>query len=411
MKDILTLHNLESLSDQDQKILYEKDKNGRSIKIFTLRDVQVVGQSYPAIHLFCHTNKSYYRPIREEIMSLRGVTNQNIESPLTIKSIEKCPVFFWIYNTFNYYHAVVDSLPYLISFRYLKESIPELKLLIGCTNSKQHLPYRFVIEFLELLDILESDLIFVDNQTIYQTIFISSSFTHDNMSDVLPRQEIYELYRRLASQIDPNPSLPRKIYISRRSHKHGKYDNMGTDYTTRRRLVNEDELVDYLVSRGYVEIFTELLSTKEKINLFRGATHVVGPIGGGLCNVLFAQPETKLTAIVSPHFLEINGRFKYSFAGVDARYFYDTEHVETTYFKRYMRVRVKKTGLVGEISDVTNDSLRVIYSREVVAGWNAQESYEHLWVSPDEVEALDLGLNSAWKMDLNKFKELMDGWD
>ena len=43
---------------------------------------------------------------------------------------------------------------------------------------------------------------------------------------------------------------------------------IGTNYTQRRKLVNEDDLVDKLIKEDYVEVFTERLSTIEKIAYF-----------------------------------------------------------------------------------------------------------------------------------------------
>jgi capsular polysaccharide biosynthesis protein len=398
----MIIHDLEDLPPENIQTLYAKDVNGRDIKIFTLYEAQVIGNTYPGIRLFC--DDTVYNPIREQVMSLPGITLNTINLvPKKFLREELNPVFFFIYNAQNYYHNLWDTLPYLITYRFLKKKVPTLKLLVQSQNY-----CKFVTEFLELLGIHQSDLLPLDEETSYLMMFVSSSYTHGGKSNLPPREEIYQLYKELADKIPNDPNLPRKIYISRRSHKHGQYDNIGTDYTMRRRLMNEDALVEYLESRGYAEIFTELLSTSEKIALFKGCTHVVGPIGGGLCNVLFCEQGTRLIPIVSPHFLEINGRFRYSFASVNTNYFFDTRHFEDSFFKRNMRVRIKESGIIGEIQDISGDLLSVIYTNEPVAGWNAQTSYEQIWVDANQVQPLDLGLNSAWVMDLDKFKELGD---
>ena len=41
------------------------------------------------------------------------------------------PVFFFIYNTDNYYHFIYDTLPYLITYNHLKSDISNLKLLMN----------------------------------------------------------------------------------------------------------------------------------------------------------------------------------------------------------------------------------------------------------------------------------------
>lgn len=392
--------------------LFVEDANGREIVISTITNAQCIGQShYPSVQLWSHSEKRVYYPINETIMSLAaepftGATAHG--PPKDILQIEKNPVFFCVYNVENYYHFLYDTLPYLISFKHLKRLVPNLKLLV---NSRKQPLNRFVTEFFALLGISQRDLVFFDANTLYRVMYVSSSYTHGGLSNQPPRKEIYDLYKMLAGSIKNNLPLSKKIYISRRSDKHGMYDNIGTNYTTRRQLVNEDELVYFLQDKGYVEVFTELLTTEEKIALFKDCSHVVGPIGGGICNVLFSKPDTKLTAIVSPHFLDINSRFKYSFTNVKTNYFIDTYHVEQSTFKRYMRVKIKDRNIIGEITGIDGDYLCVKYSDDVVAGWTAGEEYKHVWVLEDNVQVLDQGLNSAWSIDMNKFERVFSSYE
>lgn len=403
------MNELECLDPTNRFVLYSRDANDRKIEVFEMRHVQVVGEPYyPGIRLFSHQYGEFYNPIRERIMSLYGVELNNNHSKLASSiRTETCPVFFFAYNVDNYYHFVYDTLPYLITYQYLKRTNPTLKILTSFANSQQNKLNKFVIEFLELLDIKKSDILIVDDKTIYETMYVSSSYTHDGKSNIPPRQEVYDLYKQITDRIEPNELLPKKIYISRRAYKHGNYDNIGTNYTIKRNFTNEGELVTFLEHHGYTEVFTELLTTKEKIALFKNCTNVIGPIGGGLCNVLFSSSDTKLTAIVSPHFLNINKRFCYSFANVNTNYFMHTENVENSIYKKYMRVYIKSLDTIGEIEtiDDVNSRLGVLYSNNIVAGWNAQVQHEHTWVSYGDVEIIDYGLNSAWKIDINKFSE------
>ena len=54
---------------------------------------------------------------------------------------------------------------------------------------------------------------------------------------------------------------------------------------------------------------------EEKIGLFRNAEFVIGPIGGGLANVLFCRPDTKVISINSPEFFPIKSLLKEPFYG------------------------------------------------------------------------------------------------
>ena len=98
-----------------------------------------------------------------------------------------------------------------------------------------------------------------------------------------------------------------KIYISRRTWINNNVtDNIGTNYTTRRKLMNEDDLVNKLKEDNFIEIFGENYSMTEKILLFYNAKVIIGAIGGTIANCVFANKETKIITIVSPEFLKIN---------------------------------------------------------------------------------------------------------
>ncbi len=376
--------------------LLKEDENGRVINLYNLNDVSLTGSSifYPNVLLY--SNNKIYQPIREKIMSLNLKSEDEYEYvPLDKKTIYENPVFFLIYNVDNYYHYVYDTLPYLISFNKLKETNKDIKILMNYSIGKTDF-YNFVLEFLDIIGISKDDIIIADNNTLYKSVYISSSYTHDGASNVPPRGEIYDLYKNIVKVIKSNYSidnLPKKIYVSRRTWIHNDLSNIGTNYTTRRKLEVEDDLVDMLVKNGYTEVFTENLSTVEKVLMFSNADIVVGAIGGGLCNILFSDKKTKLIALISPTFLEVNSRFTYSFSE-NTIYFKDTHHTETGTWKKNMRVKCGE--LIGEVEDVYDDSLMILYTNEKVAGWNSKIKFDKKIINKSDCIQLDGGLNSSW---------------
>lgn len=344
-------------------------------------------------------------PINEKVMSLlksidvkRDLINLKIDKKYT------APLFFFIYNFDNYYHFVYDTLPYLINFFELRKEYKNLKLLVNFPRGQNKLN-KFVLEFLDLLGITDTDLVFVDDTTIYSCVFVSDSFTYNAAESGEPDPEVYKFFKGISKLVDTDETLPKKIYVSRRTHKHGNYENIGTNYTTRRKLINEDELVSFLTSIGYTEVFTELLDTKTKISMFKGCTDIVGAIGGGLCNTLFSKPSTKLKCIISPYFLDVNKRFTYSFKYMDTVYFNQTENAEKALYKKYMRVNIPSKNIIGEIQEVSDTKLLVAFDENKLSGWNSNVKYNTIEVNISEVEPLDLGLNSSWIMDLENFKK------
>jgi hypothetical protein len=398
-----------NLNNEYKYLLFNQDSNKRKIYIYKFLNIKLTGDSlfYPNILLYSNYSKNLYNPINEKTMSLKLVKDNNtynyIES--NIKSKFNDPLFFFIYNFDNYYHFLYDTLPYLITYKYLKTIIKNIKLLVNYPNKHKQSFYDFNIEFFELLDISYDDFIIVDNSVQYTNIYVSSSYTHDNLSNIEPRNEIYELYHHIrtkALEKDIRLELPKNIYISRRTYIHNKLDNIGTNYTQRRKMINEDILVKILEKSNYKEIFTENLTTIEKIHLFYNCKNIIGSIGGGIANVVFSKPETNLYAIISPGFMNINFRFKFCLNKVNCRYIYDTYHSELTKFKKYMRIKDIESNTIGEIDEVNEDSVIINYLDETLAGWNNSIQYKSKTVLNKNVLKLDEGLNSSYNLDINK---------
>jgi Glycosyltransferase 61 len=397
------------------KNVFQRDENNRQIDIYKLENTCLTGNNlyYPnALIKINGTDKRLVLPLLERTMSLKTgsiyeKTNMMFEyKPRTHCGICHDPLFFFLYNTDNYFHFLYDSIPYLISYFELKKEIPNLKLLMQYPNEQQNTFYPFINEFLDILHVTADDIVMVDVDTIYNTIYVSTSYTHDIDSNLPPRKEIYGFYQTIVKTVkdkfSPLRETPKKIYVSRRTWLHNDFSNIGTNYTTRRRLVNEDELVEQLTRDGFVEVFTEKLSTIDKILYFASATHVVGAIGGGVSNVLFSPNTTKLEVLVSPTFLDVNTRFKYSLDCVDVTYNTNTHHVETGNFKTYMRVKSKDGTFIGEIEKVYDTKLLISYTNGSNTGWNAQIKYDQIEVNMRDVDKLDDGLNSPWQVNIIK---------
>lgn len=392
----------------DREIIFENDENGREIDLYKFEDVMICGKiiNYPNTLLYSLFTKQLYKPINETTMSLKNVTENvdNIKYNEFYKKVYEDPLFYFIYNTENYYHFLYDTLPYLITYKIKKQKYKNLKLLMLYPLCKNNF-YTFVIEFLEILNIPLSDIIIADENTLYKRVYVSNSFTHDFDSNLPPRKEIYSFFKSLINLKDLSMDSPKKIYVSRRSWLHGNDTNMGTNYTNRRIMENETQVVDYLKTKGFEEIFTENLSIKDKIKMFNSAEQIVGAIGGGLCNTLFSPEDTKLTAIISPNFLDINKRFIYCINKVNLNLFTFTSHTDSSFFKKNMRVMFDDK--VGEISKIDGENLHLMYSDYNVVGWSSDNSYKEIVKNYKDCVRIDDGLNCEWTVDLVKFKNCL----
>jgi hypothetical protein len=395
-----------NLREMNQKCFRFDDPIRESfIQEFT--DVRLTGRNIHYPNCLLYSNNTLMNPYDERVMSLKRdsfyesnewsefMDPSNTNNPRTV--IEE-PVFFFIYNVDNYFHFVYDTLPILASYFELKSQYPNLKLLLN-TSHPSKLDYSpFVKEFLEAYG-ADAQLT-ASQDTLYRKIFVSTSFTHGQKSNEPPSHQALIFWSSIKKGTIVQQT-PKRFYISRRSWIHGQTQNMGTNYTTRRKCMNEDAVVELLAKYGIEEVFTELLTTQEKIVYFQNAELVVGVIGGGMCNLLFSPKKTKSLCIPTPYFRLINERFEhsmnhtalvYSECAIPAPFLHK--------FKLFSRVRVIVSGRIGEVEEYENGLYTVSLSSNDIAGFSQDFSLEKQKFQEFDLEAVDDGLNSPYVCDL-----------
>lgn len=385
---------------------FDSDGVRDDINIHFKKSVQICTEKkdYPSIRFKENNTNGPFNPIFEKTMSLSDLDiNQFIKYKEHEKIIDYTnPVFFFCFNFDNYYHFIYDTIPYIISYRKLKISEPNIKLLVPNLNFK-----KFAKETFDILKLNDDDFLEISENTIYERFYFSDSFTHGKNSNLPPHKLVSELYNEMVNTAKlktDNTNFSKKIYISRRTWVNKDLTNIGTDYTTRRKMLNEDELVEKLSEIGYIEIFAENMSMVDKIILFNNATHIIGAIGGGLCNCVFCSESCTLTSIISPTFLDVNYRFIYSLPK-KLILFDKTFHESSEKFKKYQRVLIKEKNIIGEITKIEQNKIVIKGSKNLLSGWNKDDSYEEFLVNPKECTTLDNGLNSPFYIDVTKFME------
>lgn len=378
----------------------------RNMRYLSLSDVRIVGRNgiYPNCLLL--SDNKLISPYDEKVMSLNKESfyddtyDISCWENITDKE-EEIPVFFFIYNFDNYYHFIYDTLPYLCCYFKLKETISNLKLLVSYPNITRNTFYKFNEDIFELFNIKNDIIIHTNTNVLYKKVYVTNSLTHSGLSNEPPHPDVYSLFRNVTITKEPS-NRSKRIYISRRTWIHNDKSNLGTDYTQRRKMENEDLLVERLTNDyGFEEIFCEKLSMIEKIQLFQNAEYIVGAIGGGMCNLLFSPSTTRVICIVSPHFLDINYRFKFSMDHTTIKYLYNTESTSDLY------KRVKVDNRIGEIIDINNDHFTIQMSNNDVAGFNNSIEFEKINVHKDKCEFLDKGLNSPYVVDIDNVINLL----
>lgn len=400
-------------SNYNFNVIHDKDDTERSIGYSELNDVQVIGRNhfYPNCLFYLKNDNKIISPYDEKIMSLYKDSFYDKNKEININEYKQQieiynPVFFFIYNFDNYYHFLYDTLPYLYTYLELKKKIKNLKLLIN------KLKYRFNEDLLFKI-VSVDDIIYHEESNYYKKVYISSSLTHGGFSNNPPRKEINKIYDILKNNIEMNNVNKnlinkKRLYISRRTWINNDTSNIGTNYTTRRKMINEDEFVNNLKKYDIDEIFTENINIDEKIYIFTNAELIIGSIGGGMANLIFSNYNVKSIIIVTPYFLDINYRFKYSLEKSNYIYFYDTstyKEYEKQKYSLYCRVEILKTKRIGEIDSYNflNGLYLIKLSNNDVAGFSLDKNFEKAYYREEEFRPLDFGLNSPYIVDIYKF--------
>jgi len=402
---VTSFHNLENY-----ELIKDLDENSRDIRLYNFTNVELSGLSdrYPDVLL--KTDNDLILPIKEMSMSL-GKKSFYEETGMEFDYIENKKkfideeVYFFIYNTENYYHFIYDTLPFLYCYSKLN-----VKLLVNFNKGKEKL-LPFVKESLELFGIKDEDIIIHQDGNVYRKMYLSSSLTHNGLSNLPPRKEIFEVYKTMINNaVNTGIVVYDKIYISRRTWLNCNNDNIGTNYTLRRKLMNEDKLVEELEKEGFKEIFGENLNMKEKVLLFNSAKIVIGAIGGTITNCIFCNESAKIIPLVSPDFLNINYRMKYLFKE-NVKLFEDTNlFIESGDISANVRVEILEgfhKGKLGEIDKHVDGDNYIIKLADNFIGWSEDKEYDKVIENKNNFKTLDKGINSPWEVNIEKLLQLI----
>lgn len=171
----------------------------------------------------------------------------------------------------GYFHWVLDVLPKLI---HLENNLNTYKIILPSFYEKD-----FYKTSIELLGNKEKVFYYDTQFLVFKKITLAGSTGTTGNYD---EQTILNLRNRfLTATNNLSNKTTKKIYISR-------------NQASRRRIINESEILEVLYDNGFEKVETENLSFEQQIKLFSEAEFVVGVHGAGLTNLLFMQPNTNL---------------------------------------------------------------------------------------------------------------------
>lgn len=111
-----------------------------------------------------------------------------------------------------------------------------------------------------------------------------------------------------------------------------------------RKVLNEQQVIDFLANYGFKSITLENMALDDQIRLFSSAKVIVSPHGGGLTNLVFCSPNTKVIEFFSPIY-------------VNPLYWVISTHIPLDYY--YFVGERKNTPIQDNINGLRDDDILV----------------------------------------------------
>lgn len=189
----------------------------------------------------------------------------------------KSPNLYSIFNVWSsgYHHFLTETL---VKFIIHKDELKGASLLIPETLPK------FAIEAFEMLNLTNVTL--HNNLTLYkELILIENPLSgHFNPSHL-------NIFRTEFKQFRKKEPFT-KIYISRKKARS-------------RKIINENELTDFLIEKGFKIIETDYMSFQDQVFLFSNSSFLISSHGAGLTNMIFMPENAKIIELM-PEFSSVD---------------------------------------------------------------------------------------------------------
>jgi len=191
----------------------------------------------------------------------------------------------------NYWHWLFDVLPRIKILDDFKK-IDEINFFLLPDIKK-----KFQIETLDLLNIPRKKRI---SSKIFRHVYADAVFSvdHPYVLKNNPSIEIQnipkwiiEFLRKSFLKKNHTKKYPSKIYIDRR-------DSI-SNHSHLRKIINEEEVKDFLIKRGFSIIVLSELSFEEQVHLFKNANKIIGLHGAGFANLTFCDPGANVLELKS----------------------------------------------------------------------------------------------------------------
>lgn len=231
-------------------------------------------------------------------------------------------------DSYNYYHYMFEILPRI---NYIKKTglKPEYYLLARDKKFKK--------DAIKALKIPKNKIINLNKEThikAKEVLFSSMPIFSGN-----PTKEVCQFIRKLFLKKYDKSKYKKyeKIYVMRGNVKY-------------RKVLNENEVVNYLEKKGFIAVKMDGLSVFEQAKIFNSAKVIVAPHGAALTNLVFCEKGIKVIEFFNPKYVNVCYWALSNCINVDYDYFLTTK--KTFNFKQDVIVNINKLGAILKLAGV-----------------------------------------------------------
>lgn len=236
----------------------------------------------------------------------------------------------------NYGHWVVDTFPRVeaVVAAYGTEG---MTFVLNVPPSDQM--RQVFVDSMALVGVGEDQLVFTGSHPYAMERAIYP--TPVSVPPLVKNPRSVEFLRELALGLDDTDRSPRRLYVTRNG-------------SGRRRLVNEDAVLEVLRPLGYEVVAPETLSFREQMAVFRDATHVVGNMGAALSNLAFSGDGVRVLCLATE--------------AMNHDYFYDIVSIKAGTYVGLQGVAVDQPATISSDFTIDLSLLEDVLSRHAFGG-------------------------------------------
>lgn len=183
----------------------------------------------------------------------------------------------------NYGHWIVDTFP-RVEAVVAAHGTEGMTFILNVPPSDQM--RRVFVDSMSLVGVREDQLVFTGSHPYAMERAIYA--TPVSVPPLVKNPRSIEFLRELALSLDDGTAgrRPRRLYVTRNG-------------SGRRRLINEEAVLEVLLPHGYEVVAPETLTLREQMAIFRDATHVVGNMGAALSNLAFSADGVQVLCLAT----------------------------------------------------------------------------------------------------------------